>query len=514
MSCRCRARQGARKEDTVRASIRIDPNRPIGSVDPNVYGQFLSRRRGVADGGLYAPDHPDADEHGLRRRVVSALTESAPTVVRWPGGCTGTSYDWKEGIGPVEERQRTVDAHFGYDVGHGFGTAEFVAFCRRVGAEPLLNLNTGLGTLREALEWVEYANYGGPSRWADLRRRHGHEAPFGVRYWQIGNEDYGPWEIGHQSPSDYAILAREWAKAIKKCDPDLKVLAVGGSQRGANWDISVLQEAWPDIDYLTAHRYWDFDSSSGVDNYETIAGIGYLEEQTVRAIGGLIDLIARDHRSSHRPQLAFTEWNCRDVRQREMSPAWRPAETQYRLVDALAVAGFLNMLQRQCQIVGLATLAQSINVVGMLVVTPEHVVRETVYWPLVMQRHHSGAIAVDTWVDCDGYEAEFEGRRVGGVPYLDVSATLDAAGRRLFVSVVNRHRHDELVTGFRVRDAVPAPEGLLYRLCHEDPLRRNTLDEPDTVLPTEAVIAVPGAELELVLPPHSYTILELKLGGG
>ena len=112
----------------------VDPCRVVGRVDPKVYGQFLSRRRGVADSGLYDPQHPDADEHGLPREVVAAILESAPTIVRWPGGCTGTSYDWREGIGPREDRARTIDAHFGYDVGNGFGTAEFAGFCRRIGA--------------------------------------------------------------------------------------------------------------------------------------------------------------------------------------------------------------------------------------------------------------------------------------------------------------------------------------------------------------------------------------------
>jgi len=492
-------------------SILVDPHRTIGRIDPKIYGQFLSRRRYVADGGLHAPDHPDADDTGLRRQVVDAIAACGPPIVRWPGGCTGTSYDWKDGVGPPAKRPRTIDAHFGYDVSNGFGTAEFVEFCRRIGAEPLINLNTGLGTLREALEWVEYANFTTPSRWANLRRSHGHERPFDVRYWQIGNEDYGHWEIGQQSAADYAVLAREWGKAIKKLDPALQVLAVGGSQQGSQWDYTVLHEAWNSIDYLTAHRYWNFNSGRGVDNYDAIAGVGYLEEQTTRALGELVDLVARDLKTTSGPRLAFTEWNCRDQRLREMTTQWKPIETQYRLVDALAVAGFLNMMQRQCRHVGLATFAQPINVVGMLFVTDDHVVRETVYWPLVMQRHYSGATAVDTWVECDGYSAEFEGRMVSGIPYVDVSSTLDDATRRLFVSVVNRHRTQEALAQVRLRDITPPTDVLVHRLWHADPFARNTIEAPDEVAPTEESVTLPSGTLEITLPPHSYTILELML---
>lgn len=499
----------------MKATVDIETSRIIGRVDPKIYGQFLSRRRGVADGGLYDPQHPDADERGLRRQVVEAIAESAPTVVRWPGGCTGTSYDWKEGIGPRTGRARTIDAHFGYDVSNGFGTTEFVELCRRIGAEPHLNLNIGTATLREALEWIEYTNLTTPSKWANLRREHGYEEPLDVRYWQIGNEEWGAWEIGQRSAADYALTAREWAKAVKKLDPSLRVLASGSwhASQMLEWNQTVLNETWPHIDYLTAHYYWPFDSERGIDNYDAIAGVGYLEEQKIRAAAGLIELVARRMRSTHRPRLAFTEWNCRDVSHGEMSSEWKPGRTQYRLVDALACAGFLNALQRQCEHVGLATLAQSINVVGMLVATPTQVIRETVYWPLAMQRHHSGGMAVSCHVDCAGYDAEFEGREVEGIPYLDVSTTLDEKSRKLYVSVVNRHRDEEVVARLRMHDATPASTARIHRLWHENPLARNTSDAPEAIVPTNADIDIPGAEFEVSLPPHSYSVLDLRLNG-
>ncbi|MCX7016258.1 MAG: hypothetical protein NTW86_27485 [Candidatus Sumerlaeota bacterium] len=496
------------------AQIVIDPYRPIGPIDPNIYGQFLCRRRWVADEGLYDPAHPDADENGLRRGVVQALSESAPPIIRWPGGCTGTSYDWRDGVGPQAERPRTIDVHFGYDVGNGFGTAEFVRFCRGIGAEPHINLSTGLGTLRDAVEWIEYCNFATPSKFANLRRAHGHDEPFHVRYWQIGNENYGPWEIGHHSPAQYAYIAGEWAKTIKKMDRSLKVLAVGGSQRRLDWDWMVLEEAFDHIDYLTAHRYWNFNSEQGIDNYEEIAAVGYGEERTMQALGGAIELVARAKKAKRRPRLAFTEWNCRDASHAEMSRQWRPRRSQYRLVDALAAAGFLNAMQRQCRVVGLATIAQSVNVVGILSVTPEAVVRETVYWALWMQRHHSGPTAVDARVECDGYATVFGEhlqQPLDAVPFLDVSATLDEAKKRLCVSIVNRHRTQEMTTRLRLRDAKPSSTARLLRLWCDDPLARNTMEAPDRIKPVESAIRNASSDFELALPPHSYSIVELAL---
>lgn len=495
----------------MRATITVDPYHVLADIDPNIYGQFLCRRRGVADGGLYAPDHPDADEQGLRKTVVEAIAESAPPVVRWPGGCTGTSYDWKDGIGPQNERERTIDVHFGYDVSNGFGTAEFVDFCRRIGAEPHFNLNTGLDTLKDAVEWLEYTNFSTPSKWANLRRKHGYEEPFDVRYWQIGNENYGPWEIGHQSPEDYGKMAREWAKTFKKMDPDLKMLAVGGSDHNHDWDPVVLDAAFQHIDYITAHRYWNFDGSKPDDQYGMIAGVGYIEEQLTQTLVQQIEHIAREKKSQHRPKIAFTEWNVRNLQQREMTKAWKPDTTQYRLTDALAVAGFLNMMQRQAQAVTLGSFAQSINVVGMLMVSDDDVVKETVYWPLVMQRHLSGNRTVDAWADCDGYAATFKGREIPGIPYLDVSSTISRDNRTLFISVVNRHRDEAMTTGIRLRDTQPSGNITVHQLSHDDPNTRNTPERPDAVSPSTEALGPRGDALEIELPPHSYTILEIPL---
>ena len=200
-----------------------------------------------------------------------------------------------------------------------------------------------------------------------------------------------------------------------------------------------------------------------------------------------------------------------DHKMQEMSREWRPTETQYRMVDALAAAGFINAMQRQCNHVAIGNLAQSINVVGMLLVTPEHVVRETVYWALAMQRHHRAATAVDAHTDCDGYSAVFEGRELD-VPYLDVRATLDTDAKRLFVSIVNRHRTDETSAKLRLRDAVAATPATLHRLWHEDALAVNTIADPNAIAPQESPVALSGAEIELALPPHSYSIYELRLG--
>lgn len=514
----------------MKATIKIDMDRKLGDVDPNIYGHFLSRRKWVADEGLHYPGHPDADEDGLRKEVVEAIREIAPPVVRWPGGCTGTSYDWREGVGPASERENTIDAHFGYGVSNAFGTDEFIGFCRQVGAAPHINLTTGTGSLREALAWVEYCNLDTDTKWANLRRANGHDAPFEVPYWQIGNEEWGEWEIGYTTADDYARRAREWAKSIKRLDPKAKTLALGHFKDHdlVEWNHSVLSTAGEYLDYLTFHRYWDFDTSKGDDQYDFIAAVGRIEEEKMIALSGLIDLVAREQNWKITPKIAFTEWNCRDVCHGEMTSGWRPGKAQYRLVDALAAAGFINAMQRQSNLVKMANIAQTINVVGILVVTDDELFREPVYWALHMQRHLSGAVAVDAHVECGHYMIaapgdpyvpkrnsqhghdtdERLGRRDVQVPWLDVSAT--KGDGKLFISIVNRHRSEafetEISIGVDVQNAVTC-----HRLWHENPLGQNTLEEPDAIRPVATELAVAGGRVSIALPPHSYTILEIPV---
>lgn len=496
----------------VDSGVTVDLARVRGRVRPEIYGQFMSRRRWVVENALHEPDHPDADEFGIRTAVADAVRELAPPVIRWPGGCTGTSYEWERGVGPVEQRSRTIDWHFGYDVSNAFGTAEFVRYCRAVGAEPQINLTTGTGTLREALNWLEYCNSSHDSYYANLRRSHGHSEPFEVQYWQIGNEDWGEWEIGRLPADEHARRCREWARALHKLDPRVTVLAAGAWRPDLllDWNLPLLREAWDDLDYLCLHTYWRFDPTRPDGDYDRLIGVTDREEASIRALRGLIELVAREKNATRTPKLAFTEWNAANLTHKEMSPEWRPTETQYRMVDAAVCAAFLNVMQRQSDIVGLANFAQTINVVGALVVTRDDVVRESVYWPLWMQRHHSGPVAVDARVDCSDVSCETWSGRPSAVPALDVSATRDDEAGTVWLSIVNRDKDASHDLEVRLRGAQPTGRGMRCELSAPSPLSMNTVAEPDAVRPVWSEIDLAGSPT-VSLPPCSYTILEVPV---
>src|SRR6202162_4236491 len=126
----------------------------------------------------------------------------------------------------------TLSLHDALPISNRFGTDEFLKYCERVGAEPYLCINAGLGSVDEARKWVEYCNEPGNTFWAQQRRKNGRDKPWGVKIWGLGNEIDGPWQLGHKNAEDYAKFALEAAKGMRRVDPSIKLIASGSSNFG------------------------------------------------------------------------------------------------------------------------------------------------------------------------------------------------------------------------------------------------------------------------------------------
>ncbi len=493
----------------MQARVKIDVDRCIGRINPNIYGQFMCRRPGCSEGGLYDPSAPDADAYGLRSEVVRYIQDLRPPIIRWPGGCTGTSYHWLDGVGPVEERPSKIDLHFGWPARYEFGTHEFIEFCRRIGAEPQLNFAMGTAGLEEAAAWLEYCNSTSNTYYANLRRKHGQEAPYGVHYWQLGNEMYGPWEIGYTTAAQYGAEAREWAKVLRRLDPSIELVAVGGHPAAAqDWVREVAPEVCPYVDYLSVHDYWH--TGPTLAGWETLMAGPHRTGQLIEEMAAVIRQVRRNNPRSRDLSIAVTEWNASPAGTMMAShPEFNPFGPTYHLRDALTVASFINLMQRQCNVVKLANVAQSINVVGLIMVNQDGVWREPVYWPFWMQANHSGPFALDAWVESDTFDAP--DLRLWGIPYLDCSVTFDPDTKTLFVSLVNQHQSDNIEVDIALPEANVQANGKLHRLEHDDPLAMNTPQRPDNVVPATRSIDGLSRRFTCDLPPASYSILELTL---
>ena len=200
------------------ATIKIDVDRVIADIDPKIYGVFMEpihfngSRMGLPDtvnfntlyGNLYDPKSPLADENGFRKDYIDAMRELKITNMRWPGGNFLMGYDWKDGIGPKEQRPTRINLAWGGPETNHVGTDEWMALNKSIGSQNIVCVNLGLGSILDAAYWVEYCNYKKGTYYSDLRAKNGHPEPYHVKFWDLGNEVDGlPWELGHKNAEDY-----------------------------------------------------------------------------------------------------------------------------------------------------------------------------------------------------------------------------------------------------------------------------------------------------------------------
>ena len=242
------------------AVIKIDFDRKISVIDSNIYGAFIEPIRNVVHGTIYDPASSLADENGFRKDFIQLIRELKIPVLRWPGGNFVSGYNWEDGIGPKAERPVRLDLAWNQVDKNQMGTDEYVKFCSLINAKNFVCINGGTGTLDQARHWVEYCNYGSGTYYSDLRRKYGNEKPYNIRYWALGNEIDGPWQLGQKNAEDYCKFALEAAKMIQLMDKNIKFIASGASNYTADngwidWNDYALQHMVGKIDYLSVHRY-------------------------------------------------------------------------------------------------------------------------------------------------------------------------------------------------------------------------------------------------------------------
>jgi alpha-N-arabinofuranosidase len=321
--------------------IAVDPGRPIGQLDRNVFGGFIEHLGRCIYGGIYDEGAAAADERGFRKDVLALLRELHMGVLRWPGGNFVSNYHWADGIGPKDTRPRRPELAWGGEESNRFGTDEFLSYCAELGTEPYICLNMGTGSLTEALAWIQYCNGTGETQWAQHRRQNGHAEPYRVRYWGLGNEMYGDWQVGALSAEEYVRTATRWARAIKMLDPDA-VLVSCGMNGWNDWDRIVIDGLAPLVGLHSVHIY------TGSDDYWTDVLQPHQAERAIRCARALIERAAYAKKIARPPRIAYDEWNVWFRTDDGM------LEERYSFPDALAVATYLNIFIRNCDWVRMA----------------------------------------------------------------------------------------------------------------------------------------------------------------
>ncbi|RIK36011.1 MAG: alpha-N-arabinofuranosidase [Chloroflexi bacterium] len=460
-------------------------------------------------GGIYDPDSPHADEHGLRTDVLEALREQKYTTIRYPGGNFLSGYNWLDGVGPKERRPRRRELAWQSIETNQFGANEFIEFCRAIDAQPMLGVNMGTGTVQEAANLVEYCNAPTGTYFADLRAQHGYREPHNVKYWCVGNEMDGPWQIGHLDMHEYANKAREAAKMMKWHDPSLKLILCGSSNDRMptypEWDRVALEVCWDKIDYLSMHYY---AGNRDGDTTSYLASAAQFET-FVDTLAGTLRYVKAKNRSKHDVYLSWDEWQVwyKDTSGRGgWSEAPHLSEEIYNLEDALVVAQWLNVFLRKCDVLKIACVAQIVNVISWLHTTPTGLLKQSSFYPFKLVSNLARGHALDVLVRAPMHATA----KHGDMPLLDVSASHDAATGQGTIFIVNRSQTESIATEIVWQSAAPAAVREMWQVTGDGVKAANSWDEPDKIvarpLPPPPLA---GNLLRLHLPPLSFTALSV-----
>jgi alpha-N-arabinofuranosidase len=521
------------------AHIEILTGEPIATISPDIYGHFTEHIGGVVYDGIWVGEHsPIPNTRGIRTALTDKLKAIHAPVVRWPGGCFADSYDWKDGIGPRDQRPRRTNFWEG-DPGarklsptskqiiepNEFGTSEFVDFCRQSGAQPYIAANLRSLPALDFDHWIEYCNSpAGSTTLAGVRAAGGFPDPFPVRYWGVGNESWGCG--GNFTPEEYASEFRRFTTWTPGFGVDLQFIGSGSSDNDIDWTHRFFENIYgptrpysnPSFVGWSVHHYaWnlsrgrtsDWVQGKGdaiqfdpIDWYELFHEGAFIE-QIITDQWAAMGLYDREHRI----RLVLDEYGPWYRPGTELDPSHLVSQ-QVTLRDAVFTAFTLDIFNRHADKVMLAACAQLINCLNALffahedkfIVTPNYHVFD-------MYAAHQGAQSLRTEIAAprvhysrDGKPASFWG--------LNGSASL--RGKQVTLTVTNPHVSEARETQIVLRGA-HAASATAQVLTDADIHAHNSFEHPDQVRTTSAQVAGGTDGLTFTFPPASVTKISIDL---
>ena len=484
--------------------VKIDVDRVIGSRDPMIFGHFIEHFHRQIYGGLFDPDSPLSDSRGFRTDVIEALKRIRVPIIRWPGGCFASAYHWKDGVG---KRTPVFDKAWRVEEPNTFGTDEFVQFCAAVGAEPYICTNAGTGTPEEMSDWVEYCNCDtGP--WAAMRRQNGHAEPHNVKYWSIGNENYGSWEMGGKSTEEWGRYVAESAKMMKRPDSSIELSAA--STPHLDWNLNLLKEAGQYLDWISIHGYW----VRGKATYEACIARSGDPDETISHVEhilgavGLLDKI----------RISYDEWNLRgwyhpsaistdpNVAERDLNDD----NSTYTMADAVFAGRFLNACLRHCRTVGMANFSPVVNTRGAVFTHPSGLVLRSAYHVFDLYVNHTSAQVLDALVESPSYTLELDKGGSVDVPYLDAAVTRNNDTNAVNLIVVSTHKEHGVDCEIDLPGVQLEETAALATVGADSADSYNDVDHPNDVRLTVGQVDVPSSRFVVTLPAHSVSVLTLQ----
>jgi len=477
-------------------------------INKEIYGHFSEHLGRCIYEGIYVGENsPIPNTNGMRNDVVNALKKIRVPVLRWPGGCFADEYHWMDGIGPKETRKKMINNHWGGVVeDNSFGTHEFMELCRQLDCEPYICGNLGSGTVEEMQSWVEYMTFDGVSPMAQLRAKNGREKPWKLKYFGVGNENWGCG--GNMRPEYYADLYRRYQTYIRNYgDNKIYRIACGPNSDDYNWTDVVVKSAGRFMDAISLHYYtvpgpeWNNKGSatnfSEEEWYITLNKTLKMEELITKHAA-----IIKMHDSQNRIGLVVDEWGT----WYDVEPGTNPGflYQQNTMRDALVAGINLNIFNKHSDVVVMANIAQMVNVLQAVILTEgEKMLLTPTYHVFDMYKEHQGATLLESFI-----ETKPVGSGENAVPNLHESVSVAQDGSINItlcnLSINETYRIDTEIIGKKVSEI----EGRILTGAFND---YNTFETPEKVKPKNfEQISLTKNGLDIEIPPVSVISLTVK----
>jgi alpha-N-arabinofuranosidase len=491
--------------------IVVKPQDGDVRISRHIYGHFSEHLGRCIYGGYWVGNDKEAavsipNTRGIRNDVVAALKHIRIPNLRWPGGCFADEYHWKDGIGPQEKRPKMINTHWGgVTEDNSFGSHEFLDLCGQLNCEPYICGNVGSGAVQELSQWVEYCNFDGVSPMADMRRKNGRADPWKVRYWGIGNENWGCG--GNMTAEFYADNYRRYSCYARNYgDARLYKIACGPNTDDYHWTRVLMEKAGRYMNGLSLHYYtvpgddWSHKGSatefSETEWFITMKKASHMDE-LIGKHGAIMD----EYDPERKVGLVVDEWGTWF----DVEPGTNPGflYQQNTLRDAVVAGLHFNIFNNHAERVHIANIAQTINVLQSVILTEgAKMILTPTYHVFDLYKVHQDAVRLPVYVESD---------EVQGLPAVSASASQDDKNR-IHISLANIDTAKTQTVKVELQGVTTSPSvkarGKL--VTAEDMAARNTFDKPDAVtVKGFSGAVVSGGVLAVELPPMSVATVEL-----
>jgi len=480
------------------------------TISKDIYGHFSEHLGTCIYGGIWVgPDSKIPNTNGIRNDVLFALREIKVPNLRWPGGCFADTYHWRDGIGPQSQRASIINTHWGgVTEDNSFGTHEFMKLTELLGCDAYINGNVGSGTVREMSEWIEYLTSGSESPMTKIRKENGRENPWPVKYWAIGNENWGCG--GKMTAEFYTNIMRQFSTYLKDYPGNqLYRVACGPYGDGYQWTETLMKDADSrdmfqglSIHYYTVVDGWDYKGAATKFDerewFETFR-LNYDIDNIIKGHKAIMDR----YDPGKTKGLIVDEWG----NWFQVEPGTNPGflYQQNSLRDAITAAIHLNIFNQHADRVKVANLAQIVNVLQSVILTKDDkMVLTPTYHVFRMFRVHQEAQLLKTDLKCEDYT--FNGKKI---PAISASASIDKTGR-IHLSFANLNPNKEIVI------TCPIVGSSLNSVTGEVLTAReinafNSFETPEVVKPTTFNgYKLKDNILTVTMPAKSVIVLEIK----